>query len=257
MHEGQLAGHAEAIGEGDEVRLIYYKTGYVFDDERQRANEAGFAVFCAEDMLAFLDGLPVRCGHELLRQYGEWLTSLIDMRNACVRDWDFTQDFVQFEFMRTLRRRLLDSLGTWQEHLNEPLRRAENDHSVTRGRNLGGAGSWTQYWFCNHLFWRIDAYQPLRLRVWTETAQALGDWDAEVWQQWIELFQELQDDFQTPEADFNVVMYRDGDLVSEGTIGAIDISQALTANGGDLEETVDSIVWLHCGFIERITANLP
>ena len=254
MHDGQLAGHAQAIGGEGDVQLIYFKTGYVFDDERRRANDLGFAVFSTDDMLEFLNGLPVQCDHELLRQYREWLTGLTDIRNACFRDWDFTRDFGQFRFMSMLMTRLLNDIGDWQDCLSEPARRAENDHSVGRGRNRGGAGPWTQYWFSRHLFWRIDAYQPLRLRVWTKTARDLDDWNADVWLDWMESFRVLLNEVQLPEEKFVRRMRGHGSLVNEGTVGAIDIGQALAANGGDMQSTLDKVAILHRTFIERIYA---
>ena len=259
MHGKQLTRNREAI-EGDdrnedEVRLIYYKTGYVFEDERQRAEKAGYAVFTAEDMLAFLTGNPVEDEHEILRQYRERLTTLTDKRNAGLKAWDMEFDFVQFEFMRILMNRLVENMSRWTGFVNKSMRYPDDKdrHSVGRGRNRGGAGPWTQYWFCDYLFWRLDAYKPLRLMVWTENALSLDDWNAHAWNQWIERFGSLQEEIQLPAADFVRRMYRGEGFVNEGTVGAIDVHKALSANGGDLERTLDKILTLHTAFVERIS----
>ena len=232
MHSNQLIRNREAIEEDErkevKIRLVYYKTGYVFDDERQRAQEAGYAVFSAEDMLTFLRAVPVQHDHELLRQYRERLTTLTDTRNASMKAWQMQYDFVQFEFMSMLRNRLVENIDRWASFLNATIRYPDNQHFVTRDQNLGG-GPWTQYWFCKCLFWRLDAYQPLRLRVWTETAQALDAWNADAWKHWIETFSSLQKDILLPAAPFTRRMRRRDGLVSEGTVGTVDVHKALSA----------------------------
>ena len=255
MHGDQLSRQKHEI-ENDELldynRLIYYKTGYVFEDERREAEEAGYAVFAVEDMLDFLNGAQAQKDHEILRQYRERLTTLVDDRNASLQDLNMTHDFVQSEFMIMLRNRLVKNIGCWVGFLNKMTRRPEDQHCVTRGQNRGGGGPWTQYWFCNHLFWRLDANQPLRLRVWSpEAAKVLGDcWDTDVWGRWIETFSLVQKEIQPPAVNFNWRMRQGDGLVNEGTVGAIDIKNA---PDGDLETTLDKIVKLHCTFLQRIT----
>lgn len=255
MHGEQLPRQKGEIDDDkrlDDNRLIYYKTGYVFEDERQEAEKAGFAVFAAQDMLDFLNSVPAQVDREILRQYREYLTTLVDYRKLKVTELDMTHDFVQSEFMRMLRNRLVENMGCWVGFLNETTRHPEDQHRVTRDQNKRGGGPWTQYWFCNHLFWRLDADQRLRLRVWTsEAAIALGDgWDTDVWGRWIETFSLVQKEIQLPAMNFNWLMHRGDGLVDEGTVGAIDIKNAF---GGNLETTLDKIIELHCAFLQRIT----
>ena len=76
--------------------------------------------------------------------------------------------------MLKLRDVLQDRSGEWQGFLPDELK-AEPDEwtwqGLGRGTNLGGGGPWTQYWFARHLFWRLDAYKPLRLMIYLSNAE--------------------------------------------------------------------------------------
>ena len=248
MHGEQLLRQKKQLENDKRLdcdRLIYYKTGYVFEDERQEAKKHGFVVFAARDMLDFLNGDQAQADHEILRQYREHLTTQISKRNALLQNLDMTHASVQSEFMSMLRDRLVDNIDSWVGFLNEKMRLPEDQHCVTRGQNLGRDGPWTQYWFSNHLFWRIDAYRPLRLRVVSEGAKALGDcWNTDAWYRWIEMFSLVQEEIQLPAANFNRTQQ------NERTVGAIDVKNIL---GDNLKKTLDKIVELHCAFLQRIS----
>ena len=254
MGDDQLPGQRveiQSYGHLDDKRLIYYKTGYVFEDERKKANDAGFVVFDAQDMLKFLNGGSAQNVHEILRQYREHLATQVRDINDLFQNSDMTYASVQSKCMSMLRDRLVKSMDCWAGFLNETMRLPDDKHHVTRGQNMGTKGPWTQYWFSNHLFWRLDAYQPLRLMVSPpKTTEALGDrWNKDVWDRWIEAFSLAQEEIQLPAADFNKVMHKGGKPVNEGTVGAIDIKTALES---DLEITLDKIVKLHSAFLQRI-----
>ena len=57
MHGGQLERYRGVVGEDaieeDLVKAVYFKTGYVFGDEREKAERAGYSVFDAEDIVTF------------------------------------------------------------------------------------------------------------------------------------------------------------------------------------------------------------
>lgn len=258
MRGDQLARNRDKILKDnqheDAVCLIYYKTGYVFDDERQKAEEEGYVVFSAEDMLAFLEEVPEQDDHEFLRQYRDHLTGLIEERSLNLKNWNMACDFVQYEFMSKLRDRLVEHKDRWIGCSTRGTRQSDLQDSVSRGQNRGG-GPWTQYWFCEHLFWRLDYDKPLRLMVWTGTALEVGDWDEKVWERWSETFSSLQNELGIPAASFRRRMYGNGagGFVSEGTVGAIDLEAALSLNADDLEARLDTIVRLHCAFIEQIS----
>ena len=261
MNGEQLARYRTAIEENHPdnlVRLFCYKTGYVFDDERITANAEGYVVLTAQDMLEFMCGVPIDEDQEILRQYREYLEALIGERTVNLQNWNMEHNFVQFKFMNVLMNRLVDNIDAWAGFLNEDVRYSSDQHHVSRGRNRGGGGPWTQYWFCDFLFWRLDAYHPLRLRVWTETAtRALGAWDAGIWTEWIETCAALQVETQLPAADFVRRMRKGDGLVDEGTVIAIDVKAALAAVDGDLDAAVEEIVRLHCAFLEQITVPKP
>ena len=259
MHDDQLPRQKDAIGSDKRLdckRLIYYKTGYVFEDEREKAKDAGFVVFDTQDMLDFLNGGPDQEDQEILRQYREHLANQVKERNELLQNLDMTRAFVQSEFMRMLRNRLVENMDCWAGFLNETMRDPDTQDRVKRGKNRGASGPWTQYWFSKHLFWRLDDghkdYKLLRLRVWSQEAEnVLGDcWGTDVWRRWIKTFSLLQKEIQLPEVNFNRRMRQGDGLVNEGTVGAIDIKNAFD---GDFEKTLDKIVELHCAFLQRIS----
>ena len=255
MHSDQLPRQKDQIENDKRLdcnRLIYFKTGYVFDNERQEAIDDGYIVFDSQDMLDFLNGVSTQESHEILRQYREYLTTLVNDRKSEIMNWNMDYDFVQFEFMNRLRNRLAENMDSWECFLNETMRYPEDQHRVTRDYNRRGSGPWTQYWFSKHLGWRLDANYPLRLRVWSpEAANAFGDhWNTVVWDRWIKAFSLAQEEIQLPAAEFNRVMHKSEKLVNEGTVGAIDIKTVLES---DSEKILDKIVKLHCAFLQRIS----
>lgn len=62
VHGERLARHLEVVVGDDEeedlIKPIYYKTGYVFSNEREAVEQEGFSVFQVQDMADFLDGQP-------------------------------------------------------------------------------------------------------------------------------------------------------------------------------------------------------
>ena len=76
-HSCQLTRYIEAVSTDDEVenliKPVYFKTGYVFSDEREVVECAKYSVFEAEDMASFLGSQDVTRENEILRQYAEYL----------------------------------------------------------------------------------------------------------------------------------------------------------------------------------------
>ena len=106
-HGDQMERYAEEVRQDEEeedyVCLIYYKTGYVYGDERKQAWKAGYRVFDAEDMRRFLTNQAGPGEHEILRQYREHIDGILAERSDGLARWDWSQPFVQYEFMHRLR----------------------------------------------------------------------------------------------------------------------------------------------------------
>lgn len=95
VHGERLARHLEVVVGDDEeedlIKPIYYKTGYVFSNEREAVEQEGFSVFQVQDMADFLDGQSATQENEILRQYAEYLAVyLLEPRITALRGWDLT-----------------------------------------------------------------------------------------------------------------------------------------------------------------------
>ena len=260
MHGDQLDRYREAVQDDkldeDQILLIYFKTGYVYDDERAEAKDAGFKVFELKDMLRFLRQQPVGNDHEILRQYRDRLERLEEERSTARAKCDWSHGFVQYEFMKRLR----DELAVirepeWTRLIDQQHRSDDWVGDVTHGANNDG-NPWTQYWFCDYLFWRIDGYTwkgnpdgTLRMMVLTEyAARAHEGWNTDSWFTWIDQFKQAQDRCSLKKADFRRVMTRSGDLVAEGTVGAIEL-------GPDADQWIHPIADTHVALLRAIAGK--
>ena len=76
-HGEQLAGHLEVVvGEKkkeDLIKPIYFKTGYVFSDEREAVEMEKYSGFEAKEMACFLGSQDATRENEILRHYWEYL----------------------------------------------------------------------------------------------------------------------------------------------------------------------------------------
>ena len=257
MHGNQLDRYRKVIQddklEEDQILLVYFKTGYVYDDERAEAEKAGFEVFDLRDMLRFLQQQPKRNDHEILRQYRDRLERVAAERSTALREWNWSHGFVQFKFMKRLRKELVSNGKLdWLRLIDQQHRSHGWVGDVTHGANNDG-NPWTQYWFCDYLFWRIDGYAwegnvygTLRMMVSTENAaRAYEGWNTDSWYAWIELFKQVQDQNSLKEAGFRRVMMRNGNLVTEGTVGAITLEAEST-------ERVPLIADTHVAFLRAV-----
>ena len=168
----QLARHLEVVI-GDEekedlIKPVYFKTGYVFGDEREAVKKNKYSVFKAEDMARFLDSQDATRENEILCQYAEYLAAFMEARIKAQQEWNLNQDHVQWEFMLKLRDRLENAAGEWQPFVPDELSGSPpNSDWLWRSLGKGSSGGkpWTQYWFTKHLFWRLDSWKP-RFRPW-------------------------------------------------------------------------------------------
>ena len=152
----------------DLIKPVYFKTGYLFGDEREEVEGNNYSLFEAEDMSRFLQGQKATGQNQILRQYADHLPEQVKKRAETLSKWDLDADHVQWEFMVKLREVLRRASGQRQgflpDHLNEFSHVGMWKGEVGRGRNQGG-GPWTQYWFANHLYWRLDSGMPLRMMI--------------------------------------------------------------------------------------------
>ena len=176
-HSNQLARYLEVVirekKKKELIKPIYFKTGYMFSDERKAVKQNNYSVFKAEDMAKFLGSQDVTQENEILRQYAEYLACQMKMRADAQENWDLNQDHVQWEFMLKLRDRLGNAADEWQPFVPDELSGfPPNSDWLWRGLGRGTSSGrpWTQYWFAKYLFWRLDREMPLRLMIYLSNA---------------------------------------------------------------------------------------
>ena len=243
MRSGQLEGYRELVEddsiEEDLVKAVYLKTGHVFDDERERAERAGYAVFDAEDVVAFLSDPQWSGTHVFVRDFLKHVEGLVEGRARDLNEWNLNRDFVQWKFMVALGKVL------------EPSR---FKLLPAQGINRGG-GVWTQYPHYDErksLFWRLDSSNPLRMMVDTRQVgakQALAAWDG-----WYQAFQDAAKNSGLPLKEVRRVRSRNGSAVVEGTIGAVDAQGSLQCEG--LDKCLERVRKLQNQFVEETGLTL-
>ncbi len=243
----QLAGHLEVVI-GDEekedlIKPIYFKTGYVFSDEREAVEKDKYSVFEAEDMTSFLGSQDATRENEILRQYTEYLAAFMEPRIKAQQEWDLDQDHVQWEFMLKLRDRLRDVVGEWQSFMS-----GFPDWTwggLGRDTNKGGGGSWTQYWFARHLFWRFDSWHPLRLMIDREQAGSVEGSDVMLYE-YRNCFTKALQEGELSDGGIDV----DNSRGNQCTVGSVEITnfQGMTES-----EFLDRIKQVHIRFLESIS----
>lgn len=166
-HDDQLGRYRELV-KGDEFeedcfKLIYFKTGFLFSDERTTAVNAGYSIFDLDALCGFLSAEPAASEpNDLLAQFREHKIELQKQHCQKLDCWDVNENFVQFHLMEEIRCRLQAGLDWWS-FLPEGW---END-ALLRGTSRGNP--WSQYWFAKHLFWRLDGWRrELRLMAYVD-----------------------------------------------------------------------------------------
>lgn len=157
QHSGQLERYKQAVsGRASEIVLVYFKTGYHFDLDKEAAN-LGYAVIGLKEWVAFLKEQAVPS--EVFRDYLSYANRLLEERETAIvalhdrgGHEQFREDYVQFEFVQQLASRCPETLA---------------GSAIHRGMNMGGT-PWTHYrfaWFEQALpggigevlFHRVDA----------------------------------------------------------------------------------------------------
>lgn len=251
----QLARHIEVVigdkEKEDLIKPVYFKTGYVFNDEREVVECAKYSVFKAEDMARFLGSQDVTREKEILPQYAEYLAAFMEPRIKAQQEWNLNQDHVQWEFMLKLRDRLENADGEWQPFIPTELSGSPPDsdwlwYGLGRGTNSGSP--WTQYWFAKHLFWRLDSWTPrLRLMIYLENAgRSVEESDGMV-REYRDCFNEA---LQEEGLDARRFVRRKG---NECTIGSVEIANF---QGMTVSEFLDRVTRVHIRFLDVIGAKV-
>ena len=233
MHSSQLQRYRESIANDSEpedfIKLIYLKTGFVFDDEREAAERDKYVVFDGDDMRKFLDGLGDP-PHEIVRQFRDHLAFQRREQVERLEAWDMAAGFVQWQFMMGLRA-LLDP---------------ENETMLpARGQSKGG-GAWTQYphWKLRGvLYWRLDPARRIRLMVKPKEVDEPWDWGA-----WSKQFEEIAVREGLRHMAFRRRWRRGAEFVDEGTVGMVSLDEL----NGNAEDLLHRLKRLHWGFLESV-----
>ena len=228
----------------DLIKPVYFKTGYVFSNERAVVECNKYSVFEAKDMKKFLDGQEATAKNEILRQYAEHLDNLIETRGKEQKKWDLNCDHVQWEFMLKLRETLEDAASEWQcfipKDFQVSLDRGLN--ILISGKNNGGS-PWTAYGFSKHLYWRIDSGKRLRLMIVLHNAEL--DYD-EVQEEYRSCFKEV---LCKERVSGRVGQSRGRKPWQECTAGSIEIPEFQEMTVSDFLERVKRV---HIGFLKRM-----
>ena len=262
----QLARHIKVAIKDEEdedlIKPIYFKTGYVFSDERKAVEQNNYSMFKAEDMAKFLDCQAVTQENEILRQYAEYLACQMKTRDDAQANWDLNQAHVQWEFMLKLRGRLGTAADEWQPFVPDELS-GPPPNSDWLWRRVGRGGSrgrpWTQYWFARHLFWRLDSGRmfcvenPLRLIIDLKNAgiNGAGINEAEI-NEMVGRYQEGFREVREQEGLEGTVPGRGGVPRTWGNQRTVGSIKATSFQGMTVSEFLNRVKRVHIRFLESI-----
>ena len=182
MHSGQLERYATFVAEDgieeDEVRLIYFKTGYINPKEKADAEGKNFIVIDLEDCIKFLSSHEKNIKNDIFRSYFTYVRKISEERKkilneACdfhVKEGGksyndiFRHPYAQYYFMDTLRKNISNVAGLipdkeiYQEAEPGGLWTQLDFYKISREKNENDP---------EQLYWRMDDCKQLTLRhVW-------------------------------------------------------------------------------------------
>ena len=194
MHGGQLKRYVKEVEEDEiseeNIRKIYFKTGYVYCNERKRADETGYGVIDLEMFTGFLSRHEKYIDNDIFKDYVDYIRNIEKHRKnilskasnfygdrECYKDI-FQYPYAQYEVMHSLKNSLEEVLVATKDFLHNDAQ----EEKLVRDQNVGGS-PWTQFhWYAvsekyqhkktiEYLFWRLDSWYQLRLRhgVWPST----------------------------------------------------------------------------------------
>ena len=188
MRDDQLKRYEDMVrGDGifeDEIKLIYFKTGYMYFDEKEKAKEAGYDIIDLEKIVSFLKNYINSIDSDIFKDYFEYVSGrkteidkvvLDAMKGSHHEDRNgryhmLQHPYAQSEFMLSVKEKLdgvIDKMESGVERdyiIDEP--------TLDRGTNYGDP--FTQFWWAKvkgkyktdiweHIIWRIDGGETFRL----------------------------------------------------------------------------------------------
>ncbi len=257
-HDNQLARYLNSVSkdEQDLIKAVYFKTGYVFSDERAFVECNKYSVFEAEDMKKFLAGQVATKKDEILRQYAEHLENLIETRDEDLTKWDL--DPVRWEFMLKLREKLEDAADDWQCFICKKFSGLPKDDDIWKEKGLKRknewGGMWMEYWFSKYLFWRIDPKTKKNLRLMIALSNAKLDYDLD----YEVVRKEYRSCFEEVLSEKGVSGKARGNKGAFCTVGFIDIPEFQEKTVSDFLEGkavskfLDRVKRVHIGFLKKM-----
>ena len=237
-HSGQLNRYRRTVEsekiEEDYIKLIYFKSGYVYEDEREKAKNAGYCVIDANDVLNFFQNGMWSTTHVFIRDFAKHVKDGEEDRRKKIDSWDLNKEFVQWEFMVKLASALELADEGWPKR------------SVNNG--VGATTAYPRYSVHKTLFWRLDPGDLPRFQLKVYPRKVGNELALASWYCWEKTFRNAANDCGLKTIELRKRRKFKGKLVSQGTIGAVDVRNCLKQE--DLEECVKRVCELHKQFVK-------
>ena len=205
MHSNQLKRYRDKVREDKiaegEIKGIYFKTGYIFSDERERAEESGYGVISLENFVDFLQEKNIN--NDIFKDYFAYISNMYENRkeesekaadfyegqNGEKYSDVFWHKHVQWEFMLSLQRAVKDVFVKCKKSPGFDFIYTDTG-DLDKGVNRGGS-PWTHFsWgeiqgkykdknIKEYIFWRLEGWYQLRLcqGVWPKKTEIYDDYD--------------------------------------------------------------------------------
>ena len=238
--------------EEDLIKPVYFKTGYVFDDERESVEKDNYSIFEAEDMKNFLAGHQDAIRqNQILCHYTKYLNEKLEKRAETLANWDLDQDYVQWEFMQKLRNMLIAAVDNWKHFVPNELSNFQHEwgNSLCRDKTRRGGSPYTQYWFSTHLEWRLEAWRPLRLAIFRKNPGGSREESDDIVYKYRNLFKKA-----LQQAKLSGGVRGQVKDVQECTIGSIDTANLRGMTESECREFLGRVTRVHIEFFKLISA---
>ena len=260
-HSGQLDRYRKIVENDDEredyFKLIYFKTGYVYPDEKVKIQNNNYSILDLKQLSEFLNDWK-SCDNQILKEYREFIEKTLRKQKENIDRLDLKEQYVQYIFMSKFYEKLKKEQNLWKDNI--PKEFEYNMKSLGYGMGIGG-NPWVQIWFAKNLFWRIDPWSPIRLLLSNHITKE-GFRNREEFQFYLDVFNVAFDiagqEYSLEKISFRKTPYRNGKPCKECTIGAVNIPKNLgTESSVSLDEFLNRLVNLHVKFLEQVNKGWP